>query len=310
MMRIPLYISENSVHIAKEFFILTKPRVNFLIMFTAITGMLLAHSSMILDYELIFFASIGIWFSASAAAIINHVVDKKIDSIMDRTKNRPLVNGVIKTTHAIYFALFLGAISIITLLVFVNYLTAILTLSSIIIYSLIYSVYLKNLTSQNIVIGGIAGAMPPLLGWTAITNQIDAFPLLLFLIIFLWTPPHFWAHADYKCEEYKKADIPMLPITHGCNFTRLHIFLYSILLFCITLFPYLLGLAGTIYLIGAVICGLKFVYDSYQLMKKKSDEDAIKLFKFSIVYLALIFLFLLIDHYFVINYSFYLGNQY
>jgi len=307
-MSAPAYISESLTFIAKEFFILTKPRVNFLIMFTAITGMLLAHNSMILNYELIFFASIGIWFSASAAAIINHVVDQKIDSLMDRTKNRPLVNGIIKTSHAIYFAIFLSVISITTLIIFVNYLTAILTLSSIIIYSLIYSVYLKNLTSQNIVIGGIAGAMPPLLGWTAITNQIDAFPLLLFLIIFLWTPPHFWALAVYKYDDYKKANIPMLPVTHGCTFTRLYIFLYSILLFCMTLFPYLLGLAGSVYLIGSVLCGLKFIYDSYQLKQKKSDEDAIRLFKFSIVYLGLIFLFLLIDHYLVINYHSYLSN--
>jgi len=277
-------------------------------MFTAITGMLLAHNSMILNYELIFFASIGIWFSASAAAIINHVVDQKIDSIMDRTKDRPLVSGIIKTSHAVYFAIFLSIISITTLVIFVNFLTASLTLLSIIIYSLIYSVYLKNLTSQNIVIGGIAGAMPPLLGWTSITNQIDAFPLLLFLIIFLWTPPHFWALAVYKFEEYKKANVPMLPITHGRDFARLFIFLYSILLFCISLFPYLLGLTGSIYLVGSVLCGLKFVYDSYQLKQKKLDKDAIKLFKFSIVYLALIFLFLLIDHYFVINYNLYLSN--
>jgi len=307
MMRTPFYISESLPNIVKEFFVLTKPRVNFLIMFTAITGMLLAHSSMIFNYELIFFGSIGIWFSASAAAIINHVVDRKIDSLMDRTRNRPLVNGVIKTSHAIYFAFFLATISILILAIFVNHLTAILTLSSIIIYSLIYSVYLKNLTSQNIVIGGIAGAMPPLLGWTAITNQIDSFPLILFLIIFLWTPPHFWALAVYKYEEYKKADIPMLPITHGCNFTRLHIFLYSILLFCITLFPYLLGLAGSVYIVGTVLCGIKFVYDAYQLMKNKFDEDAIKLFRFSIVYLALVFFFLLIDHYLVISYTLYLS---
>ena len=150
--------------------------------------------------------------------------------------------------------------------------------------------------------------MPPLLGWTAITNQIDAFPLLLFLIIFLWTPPHFWALAVYKFEEYKKANVPMLPITHGRDFARLFIFLYSILLFCISLFPYLLGLTGSIYLVGSVLCGLKFVYDSYQLKQKKMDKDAIKLFKFSIIYLALIFLFLLIDHYFVINYNLYLSN--
>ena len=223
-----LHSTNNAINIVREFIILTKPRVNLLIMFTAIVGMLLAHQST-LNYELIFFASIGIGLAASAAAIINHVVDQRIDSIMDRTKSRPLVNGSIKPLHAIYFALFLSFSSISLLYILVNTLTALLTLLSIIIYSFIYSVYLKNLTSQNIVIGGIAGAMPPLLGWTSITNQIEPFPLVLFLIIFLWTPPHFWALAVYKYEDYKKAEIPMLPVTHGKDFARLHIFLYSIL---------------------------------------------------------------------------------
>ena len=253
-----IYNSGNFISLVREFIALTKPRVNLLIMFTAIVGMLLAHKST-LNYELIFFASIGIGLAASAAAIINHVVDQKIDSIMDRTKSRPLVNGSIKPLHAIYFALFLSFSSISLLYILVNTLTALLTLLSIIIYSFIYSVYLKNLTSQNIVIGGIAGAMPPLLGWTSITNQIEPFPLVLFLIIFLWTPPHFWALAVYKYEDYKKAEIPMLPVTHGKDFARLHIFLYSILLFCITLFPFILGLSGFIYLTGATIIGLKSV---------------------------------------------------
>ena len=216
---------------------------------------------------------------------------------MDRTKSRPLVNGSIKPIHAIYFALFLSLSSIVLLHELVNQLTALLTLSSIIIYSFIYSVYLKNLTSQNIVIGGIAGAMPPLLGWTAITNQIDPFPLVLFLIIFLWTPPHFWALAVYKYEDYKRAEIPMLPVTHGKDFTRLHIFLYSILLFCITLFPYILNLSGFIYLSGVVLIGIKFVIDAYLLLKSKSDTRAINLFKYSITYLAMLFTFLLFDHY-------------
>tara|TARA_A100001011_G_C14237749_1_gene811835 strand:- start:725 stop:1540 length:816 start_codon:yes stop_codon:yes gene_type:complete len=271
-------------------------------MFTAIVGMLLAHQST-LNYELIFFASIGIGLAASAAAIINHVVDQRIDSIMDRTKSRPLVNGSIKPLHAIYFALFLSFSSISLLYILVNTLTALLTLLSIIIYSFIYSVYLKNLTSQNIVIGGIAGAMPPLLGWTSITNQIEPFPLVLFLIIFLWTPPHFWALAVYKYEDYKKAEIPMLPVTHGKDFARLHIFLYSILLFCITLFPFILGLSGFIYLTGATIIGLKFVIDAYDLMITKSDRRAIRLFKYSITYLAILFAALLIDHYWYLSIS-------
>ena len=295
--------SQNSfLNILREFIVLTKPRVNLLIMFTAIVGMLLAHQST-LDYELILFASIGIGLAASAAAIINHVVDQRIDSIMDRTKSRPLVNGSIKPLHAIYFALFLSITSITMLYLLVNALTALLTFLSIIIYSVIYSVYLKNLTSQNIVIGGIAGAMPPLLGWTSITNQIEPFPLVLFLIIFLWTPPHFWALAVYKYEDYKKADIPMLPVTHGRDFARLHIFLYSILLFCITLFQYILGLSGFIYLTGVVLIGLKFTIDAYSLMISKSAAEAIALFKYSITYLAVLFALLLLDHYWYLSVS-------
>jgi len=296
------YGQNSFLNILREFIVLTKPRVNLLIMFTAIVGMLLAHQST-LDYELILFASIGIGLAASAAAIINHVVDQRIDSIMDRTKSRPLVNGSIKPLHAIYFALFLSITSITMLYLLVNALTALLTFLSIIIYSFIYSVYLKNLTSQNIVIGGIAGAMPPLLGWTSITNQIEPFPLVLFLIIFLWTPPHFWALAVYKYEDYKKADIPMLPVTHGRDFARLHIFLYSILLFCITLFPYILGLSGFIYLTGVVLIGLKFTIDAYSLMISKSAAEAIALFKYSITYLAVLFALLLLDHYWYLSVS-------
>ena len=210
-----------------EFVSLTKPRVNLLIMFTAIVGMLLAQGRE-LQYDLILLASIGIGFAASAAAIINHVIDQRIDSVMDRTKGRPLVKGNIKPLHAIYFAIFLSITSLLMLYIFVNTLTAILTFISIIIYSFIYSIYLKNLNSQNIVIGGIAGAMPPLLGWTSITNQIEPFPLILFLIIFLWTPPHFWALAVYKYEDYRKANVPMLPVTHGKDFARLHLSLIHI----------------------------------------------------------------------------------
>ncbi len=286
--------------IIREFILLTKPRVNLLIMFTAIVGMLLAHDNS-LDLEVIFFASLGIGLAASAAAIINQVIDQKIDSIMDRTKSRPLVQGNIKASHAIIFALFLSTSSLFILYIFINLLTTILTFISIIIYSLIYSVYLKNLNSQNIVIGGIAGAMPPLLGWTSVTNQVEAFPLVLFLIIFLWTPPHFWALAVYKYDEYLKADVPMLPITHGKDFARLHIFLYSILLFCITLFPYLLGFSGLIYLIGSFTFGIKFVIDSYLLMVLKSDKRAIELFKYSISYLSILFGTLLLDHYWFLS---------
>jgi protoheme IX farnesyltransferase len=250
-----------------------------------------------LDYPLMLYASIGIYLAASAAAVINHVVDQKIDAIMDRTKSRPLIRGNVTTNHAIYFSLSISLLSTYILFEYVNTITTILTLFSIIVYSIIYSVYLKNLTSQNIVIGGIAGAMPPLLGWTAMTNSVSELPLLLFLIIFLWTPPHFWALAVYKQEDYSKANVPMLPVTHGADFTRLHIFLYSILLFCITLFPYLLNLVSYIYLISVLILGGKFIIDSYSLYLTKNDRKAFELFKYSIAYLALLFAALLFDHY-------------
>ena len=275
---------------------LTKPRVNFLIIFTAIVGMLLAQDFN-LDYELMLYASIGIYLAASAAAVINQIVDQKIDALMDRTRGRPLIRGKVTTQHAMLFSIFISIISTYILYEFVNTITTILTLFSIIVYSIIYSVYLKNLTSQNIVIGGIAGAMPPLLGWTAVTNGVSELPLLLFLIIFLWTPPHFWALAVYKKDDYSKANVPMLPVTHGDDFTRLHIFLYSILLFCITLFPYLLGLVSYIYLASVITLGGKFIYDSYDLYVTKNIRKAFALFKYSITYLALLFAALLADHY-------------
>ena len=288
--------ARNTNSILFDLIALTKPRVNFLIIFTAIVGMLLAQDFN-LDYPLMLSASIGIYLAASAAAVINHVVDQKIDAIMDRTKSRPLIRGNVTTNHAIYFSLSISLLSTYILFEYVNTITTILTLFSIIVYSIIYSVYLKNLTSQNIVIGGIAGAMPPLLGWTAMTNSVSELPLLLFLIIFLWTPPHFWALAVYKQDDYSKANVPMLPVTHGADFTRLHIFLYSILLFCITLFPYLLNLVSYIYLISVLILGAKFIIDSYSLYLTKNDRKAFELFKYSIAYLALLFAALLFDHY-------------
>ena len=288
--------ARNTNSIVFDLIALTKPRVNFLIIFTAIVGMLLAQDYS-LNYYLMFYASIGIYLAASAAAVINHIVDQKIDAIMDRTKSRPLIRGNVTTNHAIYFSIFISSLSTYILFQYVNTITTILTLFSIIVYSIIYSVYLKNLTSQNIVIGGIAGAMPPLLGWTAMTNGVSELPLLLFLIIFLWTPPHFWALAVYKQEDYSKANVPMLPVTHGADFTRLHIFLYSILLFCITLFPYLLNLVSYIYLVSVLLLGGKFIYDSYDLYLTKNERKAFELFKYSISYLALLFAALLADHY-------------
>jgi len=216
---------------------------------------------------------------------------------MDRTKSRPLVNGSIKPQHAIYFALFLSFASITLLYLLVNTLTALLTFISIIIYSFIYSVYLKNLTSQNIVIGGIAGAMPPLLGWTSITNQIEPFPLVLFLIIFLWTPPHFWALAIYRVDDYADAEVPMLPVQKGVPFTKQHILLYTVLLIVATMLPYVVQMFGEIYLISALILGLIFLVYSFRLYRDDTNAVAMPTFAYSIIYLAALFAAMLIDHY-------------
>ena len=280
----------------KPYIEISKPRVVLLMIFTSLIGMLLANPLNI-NFLLLIIANVGIALMAFSAGAINQLVDQKVDRIMERTKKRPLPSGELKEINVIVYSIVIGFIGFVTLFFYVNQLTAYLTFASLVGYAFIYTMYLKRATPQNIVIGGAAGATPPLLGWTSITNQVDSFPLILFLIIFLWTPPHFWALAIYKCDEYKKANIPMLPITHGCDFTRLHILLYSILLFCITLFPYLLGLSNIFYLIGVIIIGFKFVYESFILFIKKSDDKAIYLFKYSITYLAMLFAFLIIDHF-------------
>ena len=275
---------------------LTKPRVNVLIIFTAIVGMLLAQDFN-LNYSLMIYASIGIYLAASAAAVINHIVDQKIDAIMDRTKGRPLIQGNVTSNHAIYFSVFISSISTYILFEYVNTITTILTLFSIIVYSIIYSVYLKNLTSQNIVIGGIAGAMPPLLGWTAITNGVSELPLLLFLIIFLWTPPHFWALALLRQNEYKLADIPMLPVVHGEKTTRKYILYYVLLLLPFSMLPFALGYSSLIYIITSVILGLEFLRRTHALIKVKNNSEN-KLFLFSITYLFLLFLSICLDKFY------------
>lgn len=280
-----------------QYYKLTKPKVVYLIVFTAMVGMLLAVEGAV-PIDIFVFGLLGIGFAAASGAAINHVVDEHIDQIMERTKNRPIASGDIGQRKALIFALSLGAIGITMLLVFINLLTAVLTFFSLVGYALIYTMYLKRATPQNIVLGGAAGAAPPLLGWTAVTGQVETEALLLFLIIFIWTPPHFWALAIRRREEYAKADIPMLPVTHGVNFTKIQILLYTILLFIVTLVPFLVQMSGLIYLAGAVSLGIGFLY--YAIKLYRDDEPnviAMKTFGYSIFYLSVLFGFLLVDHY-------------
>ena len=284
----------------KNYLELCKPRVVALIVFTAIVGMLLSVPGMP-PLENFIYATIGIALAASSAAAINHFIDQKADAEMGRTMNRPLPKGNLSSRNVITFAAILGAIAMAILTIKVNVLTAFLTFLSLIGYAVIYTVYLKKMTPQNIVIGGAAGAAPPVLGWAAITGEAHAYSLLLFLIIFVWTPPHFWALAIARRDEYAKVAIPMLPVTHGVEFTRLQILLYTILLLITTLLPYLTGMSGLIYLASAVLLGFGFLYFAIQMMRKKDNKTAMRTFAYSIIYLMLIFAALLIDHYFKIS---------
>jgi len=234
---------------------------------------------------------------AGSAAAINHLVDRRIDSIMSRTKNRPVAHGRISVTQALWFAIILGVFGLAVLTYFVNTLTAILTFITIIGYAGIYTGYLKRATPQNIVIGGLAGAAPPLLGWTAVSNQLDPQALLLVLIIFTWTPPHFWALAIYRFEDYKHAEIPMLPVTHGIYYTKLNVLLYTVLLLVVSILPFAVGMSGWTYLIGALLLGIRFLYWAFILYRSEQAIIAMRTFRFSIIYLMLLFVFLLVDHY-------------
>ena len=280
----------------RDYVALCKPKIVSLIVFTAVVGMFLSTPGMIPFFVLIF-GTLGIGLAAASAAAINHVVDHKIDSVMARTMRRPLPKGNVSIHGAILFAFLLGALSMVILTYFVNVLTAALTALSLIGYGFVYSMFLKRATPQNIVIGGAAGAAPPVLGWTAVTGTLDPHSLLLFLIIFAWTPPHFWALAIYRRNDYASVDIPMLPVTHGVEFTRLHILLYTIVLFIITLLPYLTYMSGLLYLTGAVLLGGGFLYYSIRMQFDHSDRLAMKTFSYSIVYLMALFALLLIDHY-------------
>ena len=280
----------------QDYLALCKPKIVALIVFTALVGMLLSSPGTV-PLNLMIIGAVGIWLAASSAAVINQVVDQKIDSEMARTRSRPLVRGNISSQSAILFAFILCAASMLILTFYVNVLTAVLTLFSLIGYGFIYSMYLKRATPQNIVIGGIAGAAPPVLGWTAITNNMDPQSLLLFLIIFAWTPPHFWALAIYRRKDYAKVNVPMLPITHGVGFTRKYILLYSIVLFLVSLLPFITMMSGPVYLAGAVILGLVFLYYAIVMQIDHSDGRAIRMFSYSVIYLAALFTFLILDHY-------------
>ena len=280
-----------------QYYSLTKPKVVYLIVFTAMVGMLLAAEGLP-PLDLFVFGLVGIGLAAASGAAINHVVDEHIDRVMERTRNRPLVSGELDQKSALIFALSIGTLGIAILLIFVNFLTALLTFFSLVGYALIYTMYLKRATPQNIVLGGAAGAAPPLLGWTAVTGSVDTEALLLFLIIFVWTPPHFWALAIRRREEYARADIPMLPVTHGVAFTKIQILLYTILLFVVTMMPFIVQMSGLIYLAGAVALGIGFLYYAIRLYRDdQPNVIAMKTFGYSIFYLSLLFAFLLVDHY-------------
>jgi protoheme IX farnesyltransferase len=282
--------------ILSQYLELTKPRVVALIVFTAIIGMFLAVPGMV-PWRGLVFGTIGIWLAAASAAAINHLIDQRIDRVMVRTSHRPLATGALSSTQVLIFAVVLGAMSMAILIALVNPLTAELTFASLIGYAVVYTAWLKRATPQNIVIGGAAGAAPPVLGWAAVTEHVHPYALLLFLIIFVWTPPHFWALAIFRREDYSRAQVPMLPVTHGVTYTSWHVLFYTVLLIVVTVLPYLTGMSGLFYLGGALVLGAGFLYYAIVLMNPPNELFAMKVFNYSIIYLMALFAFLLIDHY-------------
>jgi protoheme IX farnesyltransferase len=282
-----------------QYWQLTKPRVVALIVFTAFVGMFMAVPGLPPLRESVA-GFIGIWLAAASAAAINHLIDQRIDKVMVRTSNRPLATGSLAPVQVLAFAVFLGALSMTLLVALVNVITAVLTFASLIGYAIVYTGFLKRATPQNIVIGGIAGAAPPLLGWSAVTgmqNEWDwAHALLLVLIIFVWTPPHFWALAIFRRDDYARALVPMLPVTHGVAYTRWQILLYTVLLCVVTVLPVAVGMSGLFYLGGALVLGLVFLWYAWRLMDPPDEFFAMRVFNYSVVYLMALFAFLLIDH--------------
>ena len=282
----------------KNYYELCKPNVVLMMLITALVGSLLA-SKTLAPLSLIAFAMLGIALCASSAAAINQIIDRKTDANMNRTENRPIPQGEVSPVNASIFAFILGSLGAAILVIYVNTLTALLTLASLIGYAFVYTVYLKRATPQNIVIGGLAGAAPPLLGWTAVTNSIDPNSLLLVLIIFAWTPPHFWALAIHRKEDYAKENIPMLPVTHGVQFTTLQIILYTIILILVSLLPFVVMMSGILYFISALILGVIFLYYAVRLYFEEDNASAFPTFVYSIYYIYLIFAALLIDHFII-----------
>lgn len=275
---------------------LTKPNVVLLMILTSAIGMFMAVPGMV-PLDILVLGNLGIALCAGSAATVNHLVDQHVDEKMARTHNRPIAQGRVSNTQAALFAVVLGGLGMTILFVWINALTAWLTLASLVGYAFVYTMFLKRATPQNIVIGGLAGAAPPLLGWTAVTGEIHGHALLLVLIIFAWTPPHFWALAIHRREEYALVAIPMLPVTHGVAFTKLHILLYTILMCLITLLPFATRMSGPLYLLGALVLGGGFLYWAIELMRGKNPNAPMETFKYSIIYLMALFVVMLVDHY-------------
>lgn len=292
--------SRSGINRARDYLELTKPKVVALLVLTAWVGMMLAVPGLP-DLTTLLAATLGIGLLSAAAAAINHVVDKRIDAQMARTYSRPVAKGRVSAAEATTFAFSLALIGFVLLYLTVNALTAWLTLASLFGYAVVYTMFLKRATPQNIVIGGLAGAMPPLLGWTAITGEIHSHALLLVMIIFAWTPPHFWALAIHRRDDYAKVNMPMLPVTHGIEFTKSVICLYTVLLFIVCLMPYLVGMSGAIYLVGSALLNLRFMQYAWKLKFNAEAATAMATFKFSIVHLMVLFLLLLVDHYFKVS---------
>jgi protoheme IX farnesyltransferase len=291
-------LSHPPLRLLRHLYALVKPRVVLLIVFCAVIGMFLATPAGELPpASIVLAATLGIALVAGAAAVINCLVERRIDAVMARTRGRPLPRGEVNPLQALAFAGLVGGVGLLLLHNFVNALTMWLTLGTFVGYAVVYTLILKPLTPQNIVIGGASGAMPPVLGWAAVADQVPPEALLLFLIIFTWTPPHFWSLALYRTEDYARAGIPMLPVTHGRRFTQLHVLLYTFILFAVSLLPFIVGMSGVIYLASALALGAMFLSYAVQLNRHYSDRLARRTFRFSIVYLAFLFASLLLDHY-------------
>jgi heme o synthase len=284
--------------LVREYMQLTKPRVVALLVFCAVIGMFLAVPG-IPPWRALVFGTLGIWMASGSAAAFNHLIDERIDKLMARTARRPLATGKLKPRQVLIFAIILGVVSMLVLALLVNGLTAWLTFGGLIGYALVYTAYLKRATPQNIVIGGLAGAIPPVLGWTAVTGALHPFALQLCMIIFVWTPPHFWALAIFRRDDYARAEIPMLPVTHGVRYTRWNILLYTILLVIVSLLPAFTGYTGLIYLGGAAVLGVGFLYYAIRMMNPPDEYFAMRTFKYSIIYLMALFAFLLADHWLI-----------